>query len=161
PGEAAAFTARARNWHNLWGPADGFLRPRNKDGSWASPNPLGVPGVWRPEFQDGWQEGTGYQYLWFVPQDVAGLAATLGGNDDTGTMAAWYVLAALGLYHAAPGSQAWELSTPAFPHTVIHLGGGKRLVFDAPGASRVNQYIQSASFRSSPFERTWLSSSDL
>jgi putative alpha-1,2-mannosidase len=26
------------------------------------------------------------------------------GNDDTGTMSAWYVLAALGLYHAAPGS---------------------------------------------------------
>lgn len=79
--QVAQFTKRAGNWRNLWSAGDGFLRPRNKDGSWASPNPLGLPGVWRPEFQDGWQEGTGYQYLWFVPQGVGGLAQTLGGND--------------------------------------------------------------------------------
>jgi predicted alpha-1,2-mannosidase len=81
PGEVAEFTERAGNWRNLWSAADGFLRPRNKDRTWASPNPLGIPGVWRPEFQDGWQEGTGYQYLWFVPHDVPGLAQTLGGNE--------------------------------------------------------------------------------
>lgn len=238
PDEVSTFVARGGHWHNLWSPADGFLRPRNADGSWASPNPLGIPGVWRPEFQDGWQEGTGYQYLWFVPQDVAGLADTLGGNgsaaqrlddffrapapvqdkgslfgayyvgtqftpsnetdlwvpwyydwlgqpwkaqhevrnatsvyswrpdgmpgnDDTGTMSAWYVLASLGLYHAAPGSQAWEISSPAFPHAIVQLGGRRKLVIDAPGASRVEQYIQSATFRAKPLDRTWLASDDV
>jgi putative alpha-1,2-mannosidase len=29
-------------------------------------------------FSDGWQEGTGWQYLWLVPQDVAGLRDALG-----------------------------------------------------------------------------------
>jgi putative alpha-1,2-mannosidase len=29
-------------------------------------------------FSEGWQEGTGWQYLWLVPQDVAGLRDTLG-----------------------------------------------------------------------------------
>jgi putative alpha-1,2-mannosidase len=232
--EVAAFTKRAGNWHNLWSATDGFLRPRNKDGSWASPNPLGVPGVWRPEFQDGWQEGTGYQYLWFVPQDVPGLAQTLGGNDaaaqrlddffrapapvqdkgsffgvyyigtqftpsnetdlwvpwyynwlgqpwkaqrevrqamsvyssrpdgmpgndDTGTMSAWYVLAALGLYHAAPGSQVWELSSPAFPKAVI----GRKLTIRADGASRLNRYIQSATLGGKPFDRPRLGSGEI
>ena len=236
--EVDAFTKRGGNWFNLWSKDDGFLRPRNADGTWASPNPLGLPGVWRPEFQDGWQEGTGYQYLWFVPQDVAGLANTLGGrdtaiqrlddffrapapvqdkgsffgayyigtqftpsnetdlwapwyydwlgqpwkaqkevrqatsvyssrpdgmpgNDDTGTMAAWYVLASLGLYHAAPGSQAWEISSPAFPQTVVQLGGKKKLTIEAPGASRLSKYIQSAERNGKTLDKTWLASSDL
>lgn len=236
--ELAAFTRRGGNWRNLWSAGDGFLRPRDKDGSWASPNPLGIPGVWRPEFQDGWQEGTGYQYLWFVPQDVPGLAQTLGGNaaaaqrlddffrapaqvqdkgsffgvyyvgtqftpsnetdlwapwyynwlgqpwktqrevrramsvyssrpdgmpgnDDTGTMSAWYVLAALGLYHAAPGSQAWELASPAFPRAVVNVGDKRRLTIDAPGASRLARYIQSATLDGKSFERTWLPSQKL
>jgi predicted alpha-1,2-mannosidase len=236
--EVAVFTRRAGNWRNLWSASDGFLRPRSKDGTWASPNPLGVPGVWRPEFQDGWQEGTGYQYLWFVPQDVAGLAARLGGrdaaaqrlddffrapapvqdkgsffgayyigtqftpgnetdlwapwyynwlgqpwkaqrevreamsvyssrpdgmpgNDDTGTMAAWYVLAALGLYHAAPGSQAWLLSSPAFELAVVRVGGKRRLTIEGLGASRAFTYVQSASLDGKPFARTWLPSQTL
>jgi predicted alpha-1,2-mannosidase len=234
PDQVAEFTKRAGNWRNLWSAADGFLRPRNKDGSWASPNPLGVPGVWRPEFQDGWQEGTAYHYLWFVPQDVPELAQTLGGNDvaagrlddffrapapvqdkgsffgayyigtqftpsnetdlwapwyynwlgqpwkaqrevrqamsvyssrpdgmpgndDTGTMAAWYVLAALGLYHAAPGSQVWQISSPAFPKAVI----GKKLTIQAAGASRLNRYIQSATLDGKSFNRAFLSSQKL
>ncbi|MFL5839080.1 MAG: GH92 family glycosyl hydrolase [Thermoleophilaceae bacterium] len=238
PAEVAAFTRRAGSWRNLWSASDGFLRPRNKDGTWASPNPLGVPGAWRPEFQDGWQEGTGYQYLWFVPQDVAGLAATLGGreaaakrlddffrapapvqdkgsffgayyigtqftpsnetdlwvpwyynslgrpwkaqrevrqamsvyssrpdgmpgNDDTGTMAAWYVLAALGLYHAAPGSEAWQLSSPAFPRAVVKVGAKRSLTIDASGASRAGRYVQSATLDGKPFARTWLPSQKL
>jgi predicted alpha-1,2-mannosidase len=239
PGEVVALERRGRNWHNLWSAADGFLRPRNKDGGWASPNPLGLPGVWRPEFQDGWQEGTGYQYLWFAPQDVAGLARTLGGdaaaaqrldeffaapavvqdkgslfgvyyvgtqytpgnetdlwapwyydwlarpwrtqgvvrkamsvfsarpdgmpgNDDTGTMAAWYVLAALGLYHAAPGSQAWELASPAFAHASLSTGTGRRLVIDAPGASNAGRYVESATLDGhEPLASAWLPSATL
>jgi predicted alpha-1,2-mannosidase len=233
--EVAGFTRRAGNWRNLWSAADGFLRPRNKDGSWASPNPLGVPGVWRPELQDGWQEGTGYQYLWFVPQDVSALAQTLGGNDaaakrlddffrapsaaqdkgsffgvyyigtqytpgnetdlwapwyydwlgqpwkaqrevrqamsvfssrpdgmpgndDTGTMAAWYVLAALGMYHAAPGSEVWQLSSPAFERAVVKVGNGRKLVIEASRTSRLRKYVQSATFDGKPFNRTWLPS---
>ena len=234
PEEVTQFTKRAGAWRNLWSAGDGFLRPRNKDGSWASPNPLGLPGVWRPEFQDGWQEGTGYHYLWFVPHDVPGLAQTLGGNDaaaqrlddffrapaaaqdkgsffgayyvgtqftpsnetdlwapwyynwlgqpwkaqrevrqamsvyssrpdgmpgndDTGTMAAWYVLAALGLYHAAPGSQAWELSSPVFRHARLDTGKHK-LEIDSEGTGR---YIQSATLDGRPFGRTWLPSQAL
>jgi predicted alpha-1,2-mannosidase len=233
--EVAAFTKRAGNWRNLWSAGDGFLRQRNKDGSWASPNPLGAPGLWRPEFQDGWQEGTAYHYLWFVPQDVTGLAATLGGreaaaqrlddffrapapvqdkgsffgayyigtqftpsnetdlwapwyynwlgqpwkaqrevrqamsvyssrpdgmpgNDDTGTMAAWYVLAALGMYHAAPGGEAWQLSSPAFERAVVHLGAKRKLVIEAAGTSRLNRYVQSATLDGKAFQRTWLPS---
>jgi predicted alpha-1,2-mannosidase len=79
--EVAEFRARAESWRNLFD-KDGtrFLRPRNADGSWASPTPAGSGPTWDPMFSDGWQEGTGWQYLWLVPQDVAGLRDTLGAD---------------------------------------------------------------------------------
>ncbi|MFB9579891.1 glycoside hydrolase domain-containing protein, partial [Streptomyces yanii] len=44
--------------------------------------------------------------------------AGLPGNDDLGTMSAWYVFAALGIYPKAPGSADLLLGTPVFPHAV-------------------------------------------
>jgi len=76
--QVAEFTARAESWRNLLAPDDHFLRPRMSDGSWATPTDAGVTKVWNPIFSDGWQEGTGWQYLWLVPQDVAGLRDALG-----------------------------------------------------------------------------------
>ncbi|HMC71956.1 MAG TPA: glycoside hydrolase family 92 protein, partial [Mycobacteriales bacterium] len=73
--------ARAGSWQNLFD-RDGtrFLRPRNSDHSWASPTPFGDGPTWDPMFSEGWQEGTGWQYLWLVPQDVAGLRDALGAD---------------------------------------------------------------------------------
>jgi predicted alpha-1,2-mannosidase len=78
--QVAEFTARAESWRNLLAPDDHFLRPRMSDGSWATPTSLGATDVWDPIFSDGWQEGTGWQYLWLVPQDVAGLRDALGSD---------------------------------------------------------------------------------
>jgi predicted alpha-1,2-mannosidase len=238
PEEIAALRGRAGNWANLMNP-DGWLQPRDSDGNFVNPHPSGQLGLpWRPEFQDGWQEGTGWQYLWFAPQDVSGLADAMGGrdvaidrldqffrapspvqektsffgvyyignqytpgnetdlwapwyydwlgqpwktqrevrqamsvfssrpdgmpgNDDTGTMGSWYVLAALGIYHAAPGVEAWQLNSPSFDRATIHTGKKKSLTITAPGASRLNKFVQSARLNKKPFERTWLASSEL
>jgi predicted alpha-1,2-mannosidase len=75
---AATFTKRAGYWRHLLDRSDGFLRPRMSNGSWANPTNLGLTHVWNPIFPDGWQEGTGWQYLWLVPQDVRGLAKAIG-----------------------------------------------------------------------------------
>ncbi len=72
------FTRRAGSWRHLLDRQDGFLRPRMSDGAWAKPTNLGLTHVWNPIFPDGWQEGTGWQYLWLVPQDVRGLAKAIG-----------------------------------------------------------------------------------
>jgi predicted alpha-1,2-mannosidase len=78
--QVAEFTRRAGSWRNLLAPDDHFLRPRMSDGSWATPTDAGVTKIWNPIFSDGWQEGTGWQYLWLVPQDVAGLRDALGAD---------------------------------------------------------------------------------
>ncbi|HWA66656.1 MAG TPA: GH92 family glycosyl hydrolase [Mycobacteriales bacterium] len=74
----AQFDRRAEYWRHLFDPADRFLRPRTGTGSWATPTFVGLANVWNPIFPQGWQEGTGWQYLWLVPQDVRGLAEAIG-----------------------------------------------------------------------------------
>jgi predicted alpha-1,2-mannosidase len=72
------FDHRAESWRHLFDAKDRFLRPRRSNGSWATPTFIGAGNVFNPIFADGWQEGTGWQYLWLVPQDIRGLAAAIG-----------------------------------------------------------------------------------
>ncbi|MEM7126929.1 MAG: GH92 family glycosyl hydrolase [Chloroflexota bacterium] len=52
---------------------NGFLRPRSKDGSW--------PAEYDPMSPEGWVESNGWQNMWNVPHDVAGLIKLLGGRN--------------------------------------------------------------------------------
>lgn len=45
-------------------------------------------------------------------------------DDDAGTMSAWYVWSALGMYPVCPGSTEMALSAPLFDRAVIHLPKG-------------------------------------
>ena len=63
------------------------------------------------------------------------------GNDDLGTMSAWYVFSALGFYPVIPGTGRFVLHAPRFERVVLHLDGGD-LVIEAPGADPARlQYI--------------------
>jgi predicted alpha-1,2-mannosidase len=257
--DAAPLRARAGFWHNLIDPSNHFIQPRDSDGSWADPVQIGDPTgetgietgkdlpIYSPDFQNGYQEGTGWQYLWSVPQDPAGLAGAIGGdsvaiqrldrffgsalnqplvpavaiaqqwssffgvyfigdqytsvnepdlwapwfydfygepwktqrvaraemsvynqtpeglpgNDDAGEMSAWYVLAALGLYHAAPGVDAWELNSPEFPSAVLAPAGGRRLTIEAPGAGNLEPYVHALTLGGAAVDRTYLTTCQL
>ena len=54
------------------------------------------------------------------------------GDEDTGSMSAWYILSALGFYPLCPGKPEYTLGAPLFPHAVVHLRGGKSIVVEAP-----------------------------
>ncbi|MFT4249403.1 MAG: GH92 family glycosyl hydrolase [Pseudomonas sp.] len=65
------------------------------------------------------------------------------GNDDLGTMSAWYLFSAIGLYPAVPGSGQFLLHAPAFERVELDLGEGRTLRIDAPGSDpRRLQYVQ-------------------
>jgi predicted alpha-1,2-mannosidase len=79
------------------------------------------------------------------------------GNDDLGTMSAWYLFSALGLYPAVPGSGEFLLHTPRFSKAQIALGNGRTLNLLAPGADgRSLQYIQSVQVDGKPQQAVWL-----
>ena len=79
------------------------------------------------------------------------------GNDDLGTISAWYVLSSLGLYPTMSGAGYFVLSTPQFPHAVVSRGAtGKTLRIDASSTSDTQRYIATARLNGSPVRRTWL-----
>ena len=65
------------------------------------------------------------------------------GNDDLGAISSWYVWAALGLYPVTPGTGDLALSSPLFPHVVLTLPDGHRIVMQAPAASATTPYVHS------------------
>jgi predicted alpha-1,2-mannosidase len=83
------------------------------------------------------------------------------GNDDAGTMSAWYVFSALGLYPTVPGRADLALSTPLFPTAVVHVGNGRILAIHAPQASAANKYIRSLAVNGQPAHRSWIPASIL
>ncbi|MDR0824007.1 MAG: GH92 family glycosyl hydrolase, partial [Prevotella sp.] len=48
----------------------------------------------------------------------------LPGNDDLGTMGAWYVFACIGLYPEIPGVGGFSINTPVFSSVKLHLKKG-------------------------------------
>jgi predicted alpha-1,2-mannosidase len=85
----------------------------------------------------------------------------LPGNDDLGSMAGWYVWAALGIYPPAAGAPLLTIGTPLFPRAEIDLGGSTPFVIDAPGASAQTPYITAAALDGQPLDRTWLTADAL
>nr|WP_246493925.1 GH92 family glycosyl hydrolase [Crossiella cryophila] len=60
----------------------------------------------------------------------------LPGNDDLGTMSAWYVFGALGLFPRTPGSAELLLATPLFPRTLITPDGRGPTLIDTSGSGK-------------------------
>ena len=52
------------------------------------------------------------------------------GDEDTGSMAAWYILSSLGFYPLCPGKPEYILGAPLFPRSTVHLPNGKTLVVE-------------------------------
>ncbi len=72
--DAAALAERATSYRSLWDPAQRFLVGRRRDGTFATST---GPTAW----QSFYAEGGVWQYLWYAPHDLAGLAAVMGGSD--------------------------------------------------------------------------------
>lgn len=79
------------------------------------------------------------------------------GNDDLGTMSAWYLFSALGLYPDMPGSGRFLLHAPRFARAEIDLASGRTLRIEAPEAKPgERRFVQSVSWGGRPLERVWL-----
>lgn len=85
----------------------------------------------------------------------------LSGNDDAGQMSAWYVFSALGFYPVCPGTPYYVIGSPSFPTAAISLENGRRFTITARNASPENIYIQSARLNGEPYDKCYISHSDI
>lgn len=77
-GFAAELRRRAAGWKNYYSTESGTLRPRNPDGTFLTPfDPRQGENF---EAVPGFHEGSAWNYTFFVPHDVEGLAAAMGGR---------------------------------------------------------------------------------
>ena len=73
PEAASEYSTYASYWRNIFDPSTGFMRPRT-NGRWLTPfNPR--------EVNNHFTEANSWQYSFFVPQDVDGHIAALGGDE--------------------------------------------------------------------------------
>ncbi len=61
------------------------------------------------------------------------------GDEDNGSMAAWYILSSIGLYQFAPGIPEYLITYCQWDNVVIHLGNGKE--FKINNSKRSNKKV--------------------
>jgi predicted alpha-1,2-mannosidase len=86
------------------------------------------------------------------------------GNDDLGTLSAWYVFAALGMYPSQPGSGTLALASPLFGRAQVSLAGGRKLTILAAGTGPGSHgtpppaaapYVSHLELDGHPYSRPW------
>jgi predicted alpha-1,2-mannosidase len=83
----------------------------------------------------------------------------LDGNDDCGTLSAWYVFTALGFY-PVPARDYYLLGSPVFERATLRLPGGE-LVVRAEGASPEAIYVQSVTWDGEPLTQPRVAHAEL
>ena len=79
----------------------------------------------------------------------------LPGNDDLGTMGAWYVFASLGLYPLIPGVGGFSTNIPQFMESEIKLGNGNILKISKNNIN--NNFLNKIELNKVPLESSWVS----
>ncbi|MDF1561543.1 MAG: GH92 family glycosyl hydrolase [Deltaproteobacteria bacterium] len=86
----------------------------------------------------------------------------LAGNDDAGTLSAWYVFSALGLYPLA-GSDLYLIGTPLFERALVHLPGGDLTIVSEPFEKKGERgvAVHSVTWNDEPLTDPWLTHAQL
>jgi predicted alpha-1,2-mannosidase len=78
----------------------------------------------------------------------------LPGNDDAGSMSAWFVFSAMGFYPVTPGVPEYRLGSPLFERVVLHLSDefheGERFIIEAPGNDAASVLVTNAFLNAEP-----------
>ena len=82
--------------------------------------------------------------------------AGIPGNDDLGTMSAWYLWSAMGLYPQIPAVRGLAIGSPLFPHITLSSPGGLTLKIDAPRAAADRPYVHRLSIDGQVTQHTWV-----
>ena len=101
----------------------------------------------RPDLTQKWVR-------WILDHKYADSYNGLDGNDDAGTLSAWYVLSALGLYPVA-GSDKYELGAPLFKRAEVDLGG-HRLTIISDNYAPDHAYVDKVWIDDTRLNRFWI-----
>ena len=108
--------------------------------------------VGRPDLTQKWVR-------WILDHKYGDGYDGLDGNDDAGTLSAWYILSALGFYPEA-GSDRYQLGAPLFEKAEVKLKEG-RLTILAENYAPGHRYVRQVTLNDMPLNRRWLRHSEI
>ena len=85
--------------------------------------------------------------------------AGIPGNDDLGTMSAWYVFAAMGIYPYYPGRADVLVSAPLFERSTIRRANGRTILIEASNSGSGAMYVSEMSVEGRPSTQSWIGES--
>ncbi len=106
----------------------------------------------RPDLTQKWVR-------WIIDNKYGDSYDGLDGNDDAGTLSAWYVFSALGFYPVA-GTDRYQLGAPLFEKAEVKLTN-KPLVIVAGNYSMKHSYVRRVLLNDVPLNRTWIKHSEI
>ena len=153
-----------------WSPYSGKKNPYHKKGQepWWNPynNPVNEP-TELIAFLFNWSGAPWLTQKWVLQSEKVYLTGPEGmpGDDDCGQMSAWYALCAIGMHQSCPGNPRFEIFTPIFDRVTLNLDPtytkGGSFTITATHHSPGDIYIQSAKLNGQPFNRCWMSYSEI
>jgi predicted alpha-1,2-mannosidase len=83
------------------------------------------------------------------------------GDEDNGSMSAFYIDNALGFYPLQSGSPTWAIGSPLYDRVTVSPVGGRPLTITAHHNCDRNIYVQSLRIDGRSSDRTWVRHADL
>ena len=83
------------------------------------------------------------------------------GDEDGGGMTAFVVFSQLGFYPVTPGMPIYNIGSPVFEKSTVHLENGNDFTVITTNYAPENKYIQSAKLNGKIWEKPWFSHSDI
>jgi predicted alpha-1,2-mannosidase len=83
------------------------------------------------------------------------------GDEDGGGMSAFVVFSMMGFYPVTPGIPIYDIGSPIFEKTTIHLRNGKDFVIVAHQSSHENKYVQTVKLNGTPLDQVWFRHADI
>ena len=83
------------------------------------------------------------------------------GDEDGGGISAFVVFSMIGFYPVTPGIPTYDIGSPVFTKTTIHLHNGKDFVLVAGQASHDNKYVQSVRLNGKALNQVWFRHADI
>ena len=82
--------------------------------------------------------------------------AGLPGNDDLGTMSAWYLWCAIGLYPQNPAVRYLDVGAPLFSSVRLQAPDGPTIEIRAPQAATANPYVEQLRVNGRVHNQSWI-----
>ncbi len=83
--------------------------------------------------------------------------SSFAGDEDTGSMSAWYLLSAIGIYPVCPGKPEYTLGSPLFNRATLQVPGRKPTVLRADGNGADAVYVSGVTIDGKPHRESMVS----